>query len=386
MKRSIPILLAIVWMLAGWAGAQNANQKVALKDDSYIVMDLEQFKKIAEWDEAGRNQFVIPWNDVKDLIGIEIQNVNAAQLKLPWQEFKTLLEWSIENAGKDEEGAPAPVPYLITSSEYKSDALTEDGATFTATLKIDVLEKEGWKRIPVLMGDVAVQKTELPEGVYFHLENNQYILLTEKSGPVEATIEFTVPVNASGGAYSLQFQKVPSGTSLLDVTVPDKDVDVVVGGAQVKVAEQVDGKTRVLAALPSVAQVSVTWERAIPEAEKVPPKLYSENRTLVSIADGILLGRGQIAFNILHTATRQFELNVPEGVSILSVTASNVRDWRVADQKLTVQLEREVIGSTRRFEILLVELAQFVPAEGGHRIPSPARKIGEHLHALPLNV
>jgi hypothetical protein len=112
--------------------------------------------------------------------------------------------------------------------------------------------------------------------------------------------------------------------------------------------------------------VNVSWERALPEAEKVPTKLYSETRTLVSVADGLILGSAQITFSILHTPTRQLDMTVPAGVSVLEVTGRQVRDWRVNAGKLTVQLEKEVIGT------YLVDVKYEIPqAAAGGKVAIP---------------
>ncbi|MGB2936914.1 MAG: hypothetical protein WBD05_01750, partial [Phycisphaerae bacterium] len=49
-------------------------------------------------------------------------------------------------------------------------------------------------------------------------------------------------------------------------------------------------------------------------------------------------------YNILHTGVRVLKLKLPQGVSILEVTGDRVRDWRVADDELTVSLSYEALG------------------------------------------
>jgi len=320
-------------------------------EGSRVIMEWSEFKKVANWgeraDDDRKDEFVIPWKDVKDLLGLDIKDVNTAELKLPWKEFKTLLEWSVREAEEKEKKNPPPVPYVVTSAEYVSKELTKEGAVFTATLKINVLQEEGpWKKIDILPQTIAVSEAQLPEGVFMQLSGTHYTLLTTKSGELQAEVTFSVMTTQSGGLNTLSFGKVPSGTCVLDVTVPGQDeVDVSVPGAQSKLQKKVEEGTRVVAAYPANVEISLSWERAIPEAEKVPPKFYTETRTLVSVADGLLLGHAQVAFSILHTPTRTLELNVTDGISILEVTGKSIRDWRVNAGKLTLQLDKEIVGS-----------------------------------------
>ena len=90
----------------------------------------------------------------------------------------------------------------------------------------------------------------------------------------------------------------------------------------------------------------MTWERALPKVAKAPTKLYAETRTLVAVAEGVLLCQEMVQFNILHTAVRELKLTVPKGVSVLQVSGPQVQDWRVdAKGELLVVLGSEVIGS-----------------------------------------
>lgn len=357
MKKVLAAVLAAVTVVGLTLPLSHAESSLALgtNEGGRVVMKWEDFKKVTQWDsralpgEADRDKFTVTWKEVQDLLGVQIKDVDTAQLKLPWKEFKALLEWSVQEADrkkKDKDKTdPSPVPYLITAAEYTAGEIGKDGAPFVARFKINILEEKGWKKIEVLPSTVAISDAKLPEGVFLQLSGSHYCLLTRKAGPVEAEVSFSTVVAESGGTHTLSFNKVPSGTCVLDVTVPGKDVDVRVIGAQSKLAKSADKGTRVVAALPANAVVNVAWDRALPETEKVPTRLYSEARTLISVADGLILGSAQVTFSILHTPTRQLELNVPAGVSILEVTGRQIRDWRVNAGKLSLQLEKDAIGS-----------------------------------------
>lgn len=351
MKRTAWALMACL-LCAGAVSAAAAEGDGEVSN--HIVLSWNEFKEITGWTEqqasgAASGDFTIPWSEVKDLFGIEMDDVQAAELTLPWKEFKALLEWSVrEEERKQQElnnEAPVPTPVLITAAEYVGTELTSDGAFFEATLKIDILEKKGWHKIHVLPGNVAVSKADLPEGVYLQLEGNNYYLLTQTNGTIEVGFDFTAQVTESSGTYSMAFNKVPSGTCLIDVTVPEIEVDINIRGAQSKLSKSAGDATRMVAALSAGSAVNISWERAIPEAETVPPKLYTETRTLISVSDGMLLGRSQLAFNVLHAGTRQLQMKVPQGASIYDVRGPSIRDWRVDGGQLMVQFSKEMIGS-----------------------------------------
>lgn len=315
--------------------------------DNKVTLSWEKFKAVtglSEDDLKAREAgaFTLSWDEVEDLLGLEIEQVGQAKVRIPWQEFKALLVWSIEQ--KQPKAPPPPTDYTVTSAEYVG-TLSKDGAVFEATFTISILKGEQWKVIPLLPASVAVQEVTVPEGAHLQLASNQYQLLTAAApGDVEAKIKFAVAVQEEAGSLSLQFDRMPSSTCLLDLTVPQTGVDIEVAGAQSVAKTEQAQATRVAAALPAQGPVHLSWERAIPEAEKVPPKLYAETQTLVAVGDGILIGRERIHFNILHTGVRVLKLTLPPKVSILEVKGDRVRDWRVTDGDLTVALASEVIG------------------------------------------
>ena len=273
--------------------------------------------------------------------------MGTSKVRVTWQEFKALLEWSIQERDKDK-ALPPPVDWAITSADYVGD-LQKDGAAFTATFKISVLKEKDWKVIPLLPATVAVQDVTLPKNAYLRLSNNMYEMMTTETGPMEAKLKFAVAVREQAGSNTLVFARVPSSTCLVDVKLAQTGVDIQVAGAQSVVKKEEGGATRVAAALPAAQAVQLSWERAIPEAEKVPAKLYSETQTLVAVGDGILVCRERINYSILHTGVRVLELSVPAGASILDVKGERIRDWRVAADKLSVALSSEVLGNYSLF-------------------------------------
>ncbi|MBS3735315.1 MAG: hypothetical protein KGY99_10400 [Phycisphaerae bacterium] len=312
-----------------------------------VVMTWETFVKISGYDPSGDAPRVltIPWSEIEEMLGVKVERVgDGATVDLPWQEFKALLEWSVQRDKPEED--PPPQPYIITSSEYAGE-LSDAGASLTLRLEATVLQEDGWKRIPVLPSGVAVREATLKpaDGVYLNATGGGYELLTRKSGAIEAEIAFAVETRESGGVHSVQFARRHAGSSVLKLNFADEDVDVTVAGAQSKLdIPGGDGKV-VTAALAGGTPVQVSWQRALPEAEPLEPKLYAETRTLIAVADDMLVGRAHVDYNILHSPVRELAVSVPKGVSVLTVRGGNVETWRVEDGALTVQLRGEAVGS-----------------------------------------
>ena len=343
MKRTA-VAVAVVLMAGAACGPALAEAPKLGEGKGQVTLSWDEFVKITGYDPAkkGSQVLTIPWAEVQDLTGLKVDGaMKGATVDLKWNEFRALLEWSIKQ--KDE--VPPPADHIVTSSQY-SGSLSDDGATFKLAAKINILRKKGWKKIPILPVTVALTKTELPQGVFLNATGASYELLTEQSGVIDVSIEFSVAVNKSAGINQVGFKRVLTGSSVLDLTIAREDVDVKVADSQSLVSKTANKQTQVIAAVPSNAAVAISWERALPKVAAVPTKLYAEVGTLVAVAEGLLLCQEVVNYNILHTAVRELSLQVPAGASVLTVYAPNVQDWRVdKDGKLQVVLKTEVIGS-----------------------------------------
>ena len=346
---SAAVVVALTALAAGAQERRPATEEELAKGESgRVILNWETFRDLTEQERgpAEEPRIVLPWAEVEDLLGIKVENAEGAELTLDWKQFKALLQWSVEQKKPKPKPVSLPADYVISSSDF-AGTLRKEGAVFELAMKIDVLKEEGWKRIPLLPATVALEDAQLPEGCYLNVAGNRYELLTLRDGRMEVVLKFAAAVSEQAGAYQVRYETVPSGTVVLKLTVPRENVTVNVAGAQaVLPLEAAEGQTVVGASLSSGAPVQITWERALEVVEKAPTKLYSETHTLVAVGEGILTCRERVELSVLHTGIRSVMFSVPEGVSILEVSGTAVRDWRVADDMLEVRLAHEIIGNT----------------------------------------
>lgn len=349
-RRSI---LAVAMALAIFAIAPLAAQDTtapAPGEEGRVILSWEKFRELtrAEREPGAAPKLVLPWAEVQDLLGVTIEDESlaGAELELDWRQFRALLEWSVARKPDDKKPAP-PADYIIGSSEY-GGTLTEDGASFTLTMTVDVLREEGWKVVPVLPVGVALTKAELPDGCFLNSVGGSYSLLTQATGRMEVNLTFAVSVSESGGIHQTRFETVPSSVSTLQLKVARPDVDIKVAGAQavVPIDSGQEGVTVVGAPLLPGAPVTVSWERALAEKVAVPTKLYAQTRTLMLVGEGIVTCHETVDLSVLHTPVRSVSFRVPDGVGVLDVTGGSVTDWNATGQELTVRFGREIIGST----------------------------------------
>ena len=239
---------------------------------------------------------------------------------------------------------PWDAPYMITSSVYEGTDISEDGADFKASFAIDIASRDIWKKIPLVPSSVAIIDADLPTGAYLVLSDGMYMMITRKSGKVDVSVKFSVAVQEEGVFQKVKFERVPSVTCMFKATLPEEQLDVEVTGAQSTDFVVTNGTTAVAAALPDNVPIELTWKTALPALSEGVAKYYSETKTLISVAEGIVLGQASIDFSILHNPTHVLMLDVPTGVSVLDVSGKDLRDWRLDGGKMAVHLEKAAIG------------------------------------------
>ena len=352
MRRSRLTGLALACVVVAAAFAAGAGEKAA--EPSRVIMTWAEFQKITGLTtlpgDVKPGEILIPWAEAEKLLGIKIKDVGAASIKLPWKEFRALVEWSVAEKAKKKKGdePPPPADYLITKAVY-AGKLSKEVAAFDVEMEINVLKKENWKRIKVLPATVGISEATLPKGTHLNVYGNMYEVLTPPADalpdkPLPVKLTFAASVTESGGMNSVTFDRVSSGTCVLDLTIDRKDVKVRVTGAQAIKDQEAGAGRRMLFALPAGNRVSISWERKIEEVKKGPPKLFAQTQTLAAVGDGIVTCREKVVYSIVHAGTRELTLNVPAGVNVLDVRCPYLHDWRVEGKTLKVQLEREVKG------------------------------------------
>ena len=365
MRRTFALsVVAVVGILLVGAVAWSQQAPAPGVDRSQVVLSWDQFVKITGYDPAkgGARTLSIPWTEVESLLGVKVDRVGKeATVDLPWSEFKALLEWSMKQKEKPE--AQPPTDFIVTSANY-TGTLSDEKGDFELKMKIDVLQAKGWKRIPALPSSVAITKTTLPKGVYLNATENAYELLVSEAGSIDVTIDFAVATTKEAGMHRLDFQRMLGTSSVVDLKVDGTDVDVKLANAQALTSVKEGAQTHVVAALPGNSPVSVSWQRAIPKAPPAAAKLYAETRTLVGVADGVLLCSETVEYNVLHSGVREFKLKVPKGASVMTVGGRDVEDWRVSDAgELTVVLHNEVTGGYS------LQVSYEQPASGSVEVP-----------------
>lgn len=313
---------------------------------------------------------------------------------------------------KTDEPEQPPRTHALSSAAYVGEVLIQDGeprfARFAATLRVEVLHKKGWARVPVLPATVALHSAKINgKEAAVVIEDGFYTLITEQKGAFDLQLDFGASVSTANGQSNIAFELAGSGATTLRLKVPaDEDLDFSVLNAHLQSDQIVGGFRQVDATLPSTGTLMVSWQREIPEAAaaaKQQAQVYAEVYTLVGISDGLMRATTTIEHTILFAGKDKLDFRVPKGMTIVDVQGAGLRDWKHKDDgtlevllnyaaegnyTLTMAAER-VVQSENELTAPIVQPLDVERAKGWLGVESHGNleiQSGEVVQATPVDV
>jgi hypothetical protein len=279
----------------------------------------------------------------------------ARATEAPERVVMTLPEFlKLYEAAKDKEKDPekAPLDYSIPSARYDGEVVLEDdepvSAVFRATLSVEILKAEGWTKVWLLPATVALRSATIGgQEAPVVVDGGWYVLVTDRRGDFEVEVEFAASVFTSEGSSGLSFELTRAAPAEVRLAVPAReDLAFSVANARIQ-QDRVEGDRRIVeASLPPSGNLSITWQREIPEAEDQDPRIYAEVYTLVGIGDGLLQATSTVHHTILFAEVDRLEVQIPDGMTLLDVTGAGIRDWTLGeDGQLSVLLNYAAQGA-----------------------------------------
>jgi hypothetical protein len=283
---------------------------------------------------------------------------------------------------KAEEPEQPPRTHALSSAAYEGEVLIQDGeprfARFNATLRVEVLRKKGWTRIPVLPATVALHTAKVNgKEVAMVIEEGFYTLITEQKGAFDLELDFGASVSTANGQSHIAFELAGSGATTLRLKVPaSEDLDFSVSNAHLQADQVVGGFRQVDATLPSTGTLMVSWQREIPEeaaAAKQVAQVYAEVYTLVGISDGLMRATTTVEHTILFAGKDKLEFQVPKGMTLVDVQGTGLRDWKhKEDGTLEVLLNYAAEGNYT----LTMTMERVVSSEAGDLVAPIVHPLG----------
>jgi len=268
----------------------------------------------------------------------------------------TLTEFlQLYEASKERPKPPptAPVAYSIASARYAGEVQLRDGdptsAVFEAGFHVELHQADGWTRVPLLPGTVALSSARIGgREAAVELRGGWYTLVTDRTGTLDIDVVFAAEVGTSEGSSGLAFQMPAAGATEVELRVPaTEDLDFDVANAKL-MEDRVEEDVRIVtASVPAAGVLAIAWQREVPEDEQAldEPRVYAEVTTLVGLGDGLMSASTTLTHTILFAGVDTLSARIPDGYTVLGVGGSGIREWGVEDGTLTVLLNYAAEGT-----------------------------------------
>jgi len=283
------------------------------------------------------------------------EDLPDARVVMPWEDFEVLYQ---KGLAPEEEPPSAPRDWSLNRARYSGVVIDDEAATFDATLGVEVHAAEGWVTVPLLPTTVGLKRATLGgRDAPIYLDDGWYTLITDRRGSFDVELTFAAGVFEADGSSTVAFGLAPSGGTEVELSVPTADpLDFEVARASlIEDDTPRAGVRRMKAVLPATSNLSVSWQRALPEEALIAGerRVYAEVHSLVGVGEGVLSGHSEINWTVVHQGLDTFRVLLPADVAVLDVTGAGIRDWEVAregdEQSLTVALNFEALGAWRMF-------------------------------------
>jgi hypothetical protein len=319
--------------------------------------------------ETFREQTIyIPYEDLRKTF-----EKSGRGVFLPYEEFQKLWQAARAAAARPAEVKP-PVDNLI--SEITGEAtVAKDVINVKARVRIELL-KEGWNRVPIGLGDVAISKAMIgTDPARLVPADGGYALIVENPSKaaqvIELNLEFARAYTKSPGRNSVSFAAPVTPVSRWDIRVPEPgvkvDVQPLLAASEVPVAKDAI-ETHVQAFVGATPSVRIEWTPKSEGAKGLTALASVQAETRVTIDEGVTRTRVELEYAVSRAELPQVRVEVPADLKIVNVFDPNVREWSVAAEEGLQRITAQLFEPAREKQVLVVELERFA-AEAGVVVP-----------------
>ena len=222
---------------------------------------------------------------------------------------------------------------VLGASRYEGEALP-DGSALRLDLRLDVTLSgdDAWKTVPLVGEDVVVVGArsagrDLP----LSSRDGYHVWVTDEVGEHRLELELLVPGSGRRGSleYELQVARTPVTQFLCDFAA--EGLEPRLRGAVQASVEDGGGSTRLDAVLAPTSRIHLVGFKDLGEEGDREARVYAETLGLLSIEDETHELFAVVRYNILYAGQRQFDLEIPDGWSVIAADGEGAFRYALED-------------------------------------------------------
>lgn len=282
--------------------------------------------------------FILSWTPFTTLLySAQTSNFPSGEaapesVTMPWKHFMEIWEKYREPEMKRNRA------FAYEGAVYEGQAVIEKNKyflKFEATIQIDTFSDDRIL-VPVVSAELSPEKMLLDSNPTGYIQKaDYYYVVLQKKGLHTVKSFFTITLEAERWPRNFNLPLVPIAKSEIKLNVTDADIEAKFDpGVVVETVSNTEGD-RIRGIVPAVRNTAIRWLKRSQKQEMIPLKMGAVVHSYISLAENGANIKSEVAFQILQGETHYFQIQVPNTIDILDVTAidgdEKISQWYAQD-------------------------------------------------------
>ena len=269
-----------------------------------------------------------------------------ATVRIPLEQWQQ----AVDGVRELEKPPAPPHPYAVVRRNV--DVTFARGVlTGSMDAEIDVDTQDRTVTVPLLDEEASLSSITVDgaAAVATRAEGMNAVLIASK-GRHRVHLTFAKGQDEDRFTRGFSLRLPPGPVTRVVAQLPEADVEAELDGGVILTQSRGGTGTRIEAAMGASGELSLHWRRRAAEASSAKRELEARMFVLASVHEQTVRTRTTVAYRLLSGEASRFELTVPDGVEVTSVTGEAVLQWtaerRGAERVVAVLLKYLVDDAT----------------------------------------
>ena len=243
-----------------------------------------------------------------------------------------------------------PVAAVISRGDLRATVSTD---LVRGTLRLDgETFARGHVKVPLVTGATLLEARADGRQLPLLQEGDAHTAVLQGPSPFSIALEWAVPLSATPGRASFQLPVTSGGTTSVTLDLPGDPAEVRVAPGLITRRQSAAGRTilDVTVEPGRAAQVSWSVRESTPAAPPAGTRTLADVKSLVTIGDAEIRLVSLVDVTIISGEPRTFDVRLPPGFEIASVTGSSLDTSSMREGTLTLTVRDP---SRRRHQFLI---------------------------------
>lgn len=229
------------------------------------------------------------------------------------------------------EPAPPPLPN-VTSSTLTAELVPSNDDRRDPVVRVDAVyafkcdEPTTWNVLPA--GSVLTSHTINDRLISLFSDAEGYHLQIDQAGTFEVTLQYLTPVQETDGSHVVHLGLPEALKSTLEISLPDKDLEMTCAQAVMLDTEESDEGTSSSMVFGSTPSAEISWRPRARRTDQEEAVFFSDINTYGVLDVGVVTLTHLVHYQIAQGEIQTFSLEIPAGMSVTSVRGAGLRTWR----------------------------------------------------------